>query len=63
MGPLYYGAMEGDSDFQGVDTGISLGLGLFRFIGGFYIMGYRGYVGRGDIFKVKVGEAFWWRLV
>ena len=55
--------MEGDSDFQRVGTGISLGLGLFRFIGSFYIMGYRGYVGRGDIFKVKVGEAFWWRLV
>ena len=55
--------MEGDSDFQGVGTGISLGLGQFRFIGSFYIMGYRGYVGSGDIFKVKVGEAFWSRLV
>ena len=55
--------MEGDSDFQGVGTGISLGLGLFRFIGRFYIMAIRGYVGRGDILKVKVSEAFWSRLV
>ena len=37
-----YGAIGGACDFQGVGTGISLGLGLFRFIGRFYIMGYKG---------------------
>ena len=63
LGASIYEAIEGASDFQGVVTGISLGLGLFRFIGRFCIMAIRGYVGRGDIFKVKVGEAFWSRLV
>ena len=56
-------AIEGAMTLKGLGYSISLGLGLFRFIGRFYIMAIRGYVGRGDIFKVKVGEAFWSRLV